>query len=114
MSKDRYEDSIRIELKGRAIPRNGDGNPAFQTMAEVDIVFSEAERVALINRAIYKMQYQTEHHRKYSQRQREFERPFKAAAKRLFPHTSYINLTNDQMSRVVEAVKEEMPELFQD
>jgi hypothetical protein len=73
--------AIEIRLKDKVIPRNAKGDANFQTMGDeegglpgpdsVRGVFNDAEIVALVNRAIYQMEYQSESHKKRSQRERD-------------------------------------------
>jgi hypothetical protein len=113
------------ELEGR-IPRSKDGDPAFQflridpldrkgleeggtnmnTTAVLD-VFTPEQVVALVNRALYQMEYSRESHRVRSQKLRDQEKPVKEAFKRLYPTTSWVNATEEQITNAVkEAFKD--------
>jgi len=92
----RENGSVVVQLKGRELPRSASGDAAFTSLEEIELRFEEEEIVALVNRAIYHMEYQREHHKKYTADLREKEKPVKAAAKRLFPGVAYINLTSAQ------------------
>jgi len=99
------------------IPRTKDGDPAFEvlddshlTLAErqgkitVLEVFTPQQVVALVNRALYQMEYSRKIHRERSQAQRDAEKPVKETFKRLFPATSWANATEEQLKAAVAEV----------
>lgn len=47
-----------------AVPTNAIGNPDFQRFEDIAKVFNEEQIVALVNRALYAMNYQRETHAK--------------------------------------------------
>lgn len=86
---------MKVELKGRVIPRNEKGDPTFRSLTwgrltqpanderpSVLEVFTEPEVVELVNRALYQMEYQRESHRKRGKVKREQERLLKEELKR--------------------------------
>jgi hypothetical protein len=108
---------VVVDLKRveNTIPRNKQGDPAFVALnvgeasrfTNTIAVFTPDEVVALVNRAIYQMEYSREAHRVRGQRMRDLEAPVKAAFKQLFPGTSWINGTPDQLEAAIRKVKEE-------
>jgi len=96
------------------IPRNSQGDPAFSNLGvesnsprdnnSVLTVFSPDQIVALVNRALYQMEYSRKIHRERSQAQRDAEKPVKEAFKRLFPTTSWAQATEDQLKAAVQEV----------
>jgi hypothetical protein len=98
----REDGAIVISIANKDLPRNDDGDIEFATLDDVMEHFTPEEVKALVERAIYHMEYQREHHKKYSQNLREKEKPVKVAAKRLFPGIAYINLTPDQFQKAMD------------
>lgn len=103
---------INLKAKEGLIPRNDDGDPQFLQLWQttdgqggVLNVFTDAEVVALVNRALYQMEYQRNSHRKYQQEQRNLEKPIKELLKELFPGVSWINATPQQITRCMEEYK---------
>jgi hypothetical protein len=96
----REDGVVVIDLKGREadLPRNKAGDIAFECLEDIQDAFEDTEITVLVNRALYHMEYQKEHHKNYSQKQRDLEAPVKAAAKRLFPGVAWIRLTPEQHS----------------
>ena len=98
------------------IPRNAAGDPAFESLGlivghptdqpgkGVLDVFSPEQTVALVNRALYQMEYSRKIHRERSQAQRDAEKPVKEAFKRLFPTTSWAQATEEQLKAAVQEV----------
>jgi hypothetical protein len=105
---------MKVQLKGRVIPLRADGYPNFTSLDENDArdgelksdsvlsVFSPAEVVELVNRALYQLDYQKVAHQKYQQRQRDFQAPIKAALKELFPGVSWLKATPQQIQAAME------------
>jgi hypothetical protein len=98
----RENGSIVVKIADKDLPRNDNDDVEFNNLDHVLEFFNDEEATALIERAIYHMEYQRTHHKKYSAAQREKERPVKEAAKRLFPGTAYINLTDEQFKKCLE------------
>lgn len=119
---------MKIQLKGRAIPRRG-GDPAFKILQcegtpetstiaqkEGDLdagvfkavldVFTPEEVVELVNRALYQLEYQHNAHRVRGQRQRDAERLLKQKVKELF-HVSWMKATTEQVHKAKEALEKE-------
>ena len=116
------------------IPRNAAGDPNFQAVRakegtetlqdwiegneedwdwwwknasplyEVLQVFTPDQVVALVNRALYQMEYSRTSHRERSQKLRDQEKPVKEAFKRLFPTISWANATEEQLKAAVAEV----------
>ena len=102
------------------IPRNPQGDPAFSYLGRVPKeestgpilnefptvrhVFTDDQIVALVNRALYQMEYSRKIHRERSQAQRDAEKPVKEAFKHLFPTTSWAQATEDQLKAAVQEV----------
>jgi hypothetical protein len=96
------------------IPRNSQGDPAFSYLGNesnsprdnnsVLTVFTPEQIVALVNRALYQMEYSRKIHRERSQAQRDAEKPVKEAFKRLFPTTSWAQATEEQLKAAVQEV----------
>jgi hypothetical protein len=100
------------------IPRNTTGDPNFihlQSNKQADDdnddmslgvldVFTPEQVVALVNRALYQMEYSRTSHRERSQKLRDQERPVKEAFKRLFPTTSWAQATEEQIKAAVQEV----------
>lgn len=124
---------MKIQLKGRAIPRNEGGDPAFETLADVDNVFTTVltiwqkedykrasaapkppllevftpeEVVELVNRALYQLEYQHHAHKVRGQAQRDREKRVKDKVKQLF-HVSWMKATPEQIQRATEEVEKE-------
>jgi len=113
---------IIIDLKKveGEIPRNSQGDPAFSNLGRVPkeesegpvlnepptvrCVFTDDQIVALVNRALYQMEYSRKIHRERSQAQRDAEKPVKEAFKRLFPTISWANATEEQLKAAVQEV----------
>ena len=113
---------VVIDLKKveERIPRNAAGDPAFDALAgrveELDWpdspndkktvleVFTPDQIVALVNRALYQMEYSRTSHRERSQKLRDQERPVKEAFKRLYPTTSWAQATEEQLKAAVQEV----------
>ena len=85
---------MEIKLKGRELPRNTKGDVEFKWLEpddaktevnsawlSVTTVFSHAEIVELVNRALYQLEYQRESHRKRGQAERDRMKTLKAALK---------------------------------
>lgn len=105
---------MKVTLAGRVIPRKADGvTPNFTALNKHDHgdtpegcildVFSSDEVVELVNRALYQLEYQKVAHQKYQQRNRDWQKPVKLAAKLLFPQVSWLKLTTEQLKAAVEA-----------
>lgn len=76
--------TLTIQLKGRNLPRNTQGDPDFTLLSDVLGVFTEAEVVTLVNRALYQLEYQHNAHKTRAQRLRDRERPLKLLVRRMF------------------------------
>ena len=96
-------DRKEIRLINRAIPRDEGGDPSFTSWMQITDTFEEWEIVKLVNTAIYAKEYQRVHHKVRGARIRAMEAPIKAAAKRLYPGVSWINLTEEQVGKAVES-----------
>ena len=107
------------------IPRNAAGDPAFEVLTcpytypstgdhrentpsdhkmSVLDVFTDDQIVALVNRALYQMEYSRKIHRERSQAQRDAEKPVKEAFKQLYPTISWANATEEQLKAAVQEV----------
>src|SRR5271166_1209031 len=98
---------MKVALRDRKIPVRPDGYPDFQTLTgggdhSVQAVFTDAEAVELVNRALYQLDYQKVAHAKYQQRQRDFQAPIKLALKELFPSVSWLKATPEQVQQAME------------
>lgn len=106
------------EAQGR-VPRNSQGDPAFTHLQKrghrtdvalehqllgVQDVFTDDQIVAIVNRWLYQAEYQQESHRKRAEEHQRLQKPVKEAAKRLFPSTSFINLTPEQLEEAIQEV----------
>jgi len=106
---------MKVELKGRMIPHRKDGYPNFTKLGVVfdeslreyttntDLlnVFSPEEIVELVNRCVYQLEYQRDSHKKYQQRQRDFEAPIKEKLKELYPGVSWAKATPEQLEHAL-------------
>lgn len=108
---------MKVQLKGRAIPRNEGGDPAFEglgvmagkyTTMPTDVlsVFTPQEVVELVNRALYQLEYQHHAHKVRGQAQRDREKRVKDKVKQLF-HVSWMKATPEQIQRATEEVEKE-------
>ena len=114
---------MKVQLKGRDIPRNTMGDPAFKALGTEQVgeagklaaadsnlcvlaVFSADEVVELVNRCLYQLEYQARSHQKRNAEQREFERPVKELLKELYPGTSFAKATADQLARCLKVYAE--------
>lgn len=103
------------------IPRNESGDPQFTNLCEEEYkvfhnlpvgdnsvlaVFTPTQVVAIVNRWLYQAEYQQVVHRKRAEEQRALQKPVKEAFKRLFPQTSFINATEEQITAAVRAAAE--------
>lgn len=95
---------MKIQLKGRAIPRRGDGDPSFATLTGVQSVFKDEEIVELVNRALYQLEYQKAAHRERGRRVRDKEKLIKQKVKELF-HVSWMKATEEQVRKAREEVE---------
>ena len=107
---------VTVDLKKveGEIPRTKGGDPQFVQLEKateqhrwgpgVLDVFTSEQVVALVNRALYQMEYSRKIHRERSQAQRDAEKPVKEAFKRLFPTTSWANATEEQLKAAVQEV----------
>lgn len=110
-----------VSLLNRTIPRNNAGDPDFKHLhnngggeyvpGDVSTlpilnVFSEAEVITLVNRALYQMEYQRTHHRQYSQLQRDREKLIKLALKQAHPGVSFIKATEQQLEDAMKLIVE--------
>lgn len=110
---------MKIQLKGRAVPRNEAGDPAFESLAKrrhlftdpcpmnelaVLDVFSEEEVTELVNRALYQLEYQHEAHKVRGKRVRERERTLRLKVKELF-HVSWMKATPEQVAKAREELE---------
>lgn len=86
------------------IPRNAKGDPAFTSLPEMSAIFTHEQIVAIVNRWIYQAEYQQITHRRRAEEQQRLQKPVKEAAKRLFPSTSFINLTPEQLEQAIQEV----------
>lgn len=113
---------MKIQLKGREIPRNDKGDPHFTTLGvtqeEWDFtykeyavngvltVFTVGEVVELVNRALYQLEYQHESHRVRGQEQRDREKRVREKVRELY-HISWLKATPEQVKRATEEVERE-------
>lgn len=101
---------MKIQLKGRSIPRNEGGDPAFVRMQggsfPVLSVFTEEEVVELVNRAIYQLEYQHASHKRRGQEQRDKEKAVREKVKQMFK-TSWMKATVEQIRKATEEVDRE-------
>lgn len=103
---------MKIQLKGREIPRSAGGDPAFIALGRepdaipptVRNVFTDEEVVELVNRALYQLEYQHNAHKVRGQRQRDRERAIKQKVKELF-HVSWMKATPEQIERAKKEVE---------
>lgn len=96
------------------IPRNAAGDPAFEYLGALEDVpngpttilevFTPIQICALVNRALYQMEYSRKVHRERSQEIRDREKPVKEMFKQMFPGTSWANATEEQIRAAVVAV----------
>lgn len=106
-----------LREKEAKIPKDKDGNPKFGSLGcetmegeweppsgSVLEVFSQQQVVYLVNKALYFLNYQREHHVKRAAAERERLAPIKKKVHELF-HISYINATEAQLAQAVEAVR---------
>ena|SRR5580765_4807439 len=101
---------MRVELQGRAIPRNEKGDPKFKDLPQLQTVFSDDEITELVNRSLYQIEYQKNSHTKRQALQTALEMPLKRAFKKLFPHDGYTKATEDQIKQAMAYLREH-PEL---
>jgi hypothetical protein len=115
---------MKIQLKGRGIPRNAQGDPKFNHLssAQYEImrhynvepdnppgildIFTTDEVVELVNRAIYQLEYQHTAHKRRGQEQRDREKKIKEKVKQLY-HVSWMKATPEQIQRATEEVGKE-------
>lgn len=105
---------MKIQLKGRAIPRNEQGDPCFrelgvwkeglQSNVAIAPVFTEQEVVELVNRALYQLEYQHNAHKQRGQRERDREKKIREKVKELY-HVSWLKATNEQIQKAKEEVE---------
>jgi len=120
-----------ITLKGRTIPRNANGDPAFTWLNsvhriavvecnakeedlhetsnaahgdEVNSVFTCAEIVALVNRALYQLEYSAQAHRKYGAAKRAVLTPLKRKVRAMFA-VPFDKATPAQVQRAQEELR---------
>lgn len=109
-----------VELRGRTIPRDEKGDPAFTHLYndEFDkgpytgpldlrsllLQFSAEEIVQMVNRYLYQQEYQRVAHRNRARTEAEALAPLKAALLKLFG-VSHLKATDEQIQAAVEAVK---------
>lgn len=117
-------DKVTINLKEleENIPRNEQGDPLFLQLGEflkpedrnpkgdlvpptVLDVFTPEQVVALVNRALYQMEYSRTAHRNRAQRERDLMKPIKELLKQKFPGISWINATEWQINECMEEFK---------
>ena len=102
---------MKIQLKGKAIPRNAAGDPHFTILGNdlvahggVMDVFQSDEIVELVNRALYQLEYQHNAHRVRGQRMRDREKAIREKVKELF-HVSWMKATPEQIAKAREEVE---------
>lgn len=109
---------MKIQLKGREIPRNEAGDPAFVELGvwkdSVDKgiqakdcvlqVFTPQEVVALVNRALYQLEYQHTAHKERGKRVRAEEKAIRLKVKELF-HVSWMKATPEQIEKAKREVE---------
>jgi hypothetical protein len=107
---------MKLQLKDKVIPKRADGYPNFthyqikttdgsDDLQALEFQFSDEEIVELCNRALYQLEYQKTAHAKYQQRQRELQQPVKDALKKLYPGTSWIKATEEQLREAMKLVE---------
>ena len=114
---------MKIQLKGRAIPRNEQGDPSFNglglsqedydfsykeyaTHNDVLTLFTVQEVVELVNRALYQLEYQHNAHKVRGQRQRDAEKELREMVKVMY-HVSWMKATPEQIQKAKEQVEKE-------
>jgi hypothetical protein len=107
---------MKLNLTLKSIPRSPNGDPHFDrleytplgsTVPGVGIldVFTSAEVVELVNRALYQLEYQRLSHAKRQREHTDLLRPVKLAAKRVL-NLPYSKLTTEQVSTLLQMLKE--------
>lgn len=103
------------ELNDRIPKMNGD--PAFADLGlagfgtnkfekgDVLGVFSEEQVVYLVNKALYALTYQREHHKKRAAKEQEVLGPLKKRVRQLFG-VSYLNATDEQIAKAFADLRE--------
>ena len=87
----------------RLFGREEDETTPYKTPCVLEI-FTEDQVVALVNRALYQMEYSRTSHRERSQKLRDQEKPVKETFKRLYPTTSWASATEEQLKAAVAEV----------
>lgn len=96
---------MKIELKGRTIPRKPNGDPGFRTLeGDVLNVFTPNEVVELVNRALYQMEYQRSAHKERGQRVRDAERALRDKVKQMY-RVSWLKATPEQIAEARKALE---------
>src|SRR5262245_52099147 len=93
-------------LKDR-IPVTQDGDPNFEDLEATRQVFSEAQIVYLVNKAIYNLTYAKEYHKNRAQMERDTLAPIKKKVHELF-HRSYLTATPEEIATATKAVAKDM------
>lgn len=110
--------TINLKELEEKIPRNEQGDPQFQRLGEAHStndnsvvgvldVFLPEQVVALVNRALYQMEYSRTVHRNRAQRERDLMKPIKEILKKKFPGVSWINATEWQINECMEEYKQQ-------
>lgn len=113
-----------VDLRGRAIPRNKNGDPDFRYIGPgVDggdgpgyphdfeghnllAVFDPPEIVAMCNRYIYAQEYQRVAHRNRARREAEQLQPLKDMLRKMFD-VSHLQATDEQIDAAVRELQKE-------
>ena len=106
---------LDLRVKANALPRNKAGDVQFTTLDDTSdpthpgapqpgvlAVFTPAEVVELVNRALYQLEYQARAHAKRQRRQTEELAPVKRAARRVYPNLTWSNLGQAELKVVME------------
>lgn len=100
------------ELNDRIPKMNGD--PAFADLRPENSrfarntvleVFTEEQIVYLVNKALYALTYQREHHKKRAAKEQEVLGPLKKRVRQLFG-VSYLNATDEQIAKAFADLRE--------
>ena len=98
-------DQRQIRLKDREIPFNKQGDPAFETLEDVNRVFEPWEIVKLVNFALYQKLYMREHHRDYNRRERELMRVIRPILKA--KGVKLMHATEDEITAALKEAKQQ-------
>lgn len=94
---------MKIQLVGRELPRNGTGDPHFDSREQLDSVFTEGEIIEMVNRYLYSAEYQRTVHRERAREETKKLAPIKRKVRELF-QVSWLKATDEQIRKATEAV----------